>query len=120
MSSLSSPALVADDAPSTRRALVIDDSRAQRSMLRRLLADRGYEVNEAGDGLEGVDSLARQGAVELCLVDWNMPNLNGLTFHQTVRENHDTDPIPLYMVPSARAHAHLSPTLMHRTHTHPL
>src|SRR3546814_20953024 len=113
MPSLSSPALFADDAPSTRRALVIDDSRALRSVLRRLLAARGYEVNEAGDGLEGVDSLARSGAVDLCLVDWNMPNMNGLDFIKTVRENPDYERMQIVMVtpesepaPIARAPIH--------------
>src|SRR3546814_3110795 len=68
MSSLSSPALVADDAPSTRRALVIDDSRAQRSMLRRLLADRGYEVNERSEEhTSELQSLMRTSYAVFCL-----------------------------------------------------
>src|SRR3546814_7294087 len=113
MPSLSSPALFADDAPSTRRALVIDDSRALRSVLRRLLAARGYEVNEAGDGLEGVDSLARSGAVDLCLVDWNMPNMNGLDFIKTVRENPDYERMQLVMVTSESEPAHIARALMH-------
>src|SRR5207247_10110557 len=63
-----------------RSALVVDDSRAQRSMLKRLLTERGYEVFEAGDGSQGVDHLARLGAVDLVLVDWNMPVMDGLEF----------------------------------------
>jgi two-component system chemotaxis response regulator CheY len=96
----------------SRSALVVDDSRAQRSMLRRLLTERGYEVFEAGDGNEGVDSLARTGAVDLVLVDWNMPNMDGLEFIKVVRGNPEYERVQLVMVTSESEPAHIARALM--------
>ena len=96
----------------TRSALVVDDSRAQRSMLKRLLSERGYEVTEAGDGVEGVDRLARLGAFDLCLVDWNMPNMDGLEFIKAVRENTEYERMQLVMVTSESEPAHIARALM--------
>lgn len=95
-----------------RSALVVDDSRAQRSMLRRLLTERGYEVSEAGDGSEGVASLARIGAVDLVLVDWNMPVMDGLEFIKSVRSNPAYERTQLVMVTSESEPAHIARALM--------
>jgi two-component system chemotaxis response regulator CheY len=67
------------------RALVIDDSRAIRVILSRLLKEVGFEVAEACHGRDALDQLAAHGAVELALVDWNMPEMNGLEFVRAVR-----------------------------------
>jgi two-component system chemotaxis response regulator CheY len=69
------------------RALVVDDSRAMRGILKRGLAERGYEVREAADGQLALDCLAEGYQPELAMVDWNMPNLNGLEFVIKVRQN---------------------------------
>jgi two-component system chemotaxis response regulator CheY len=81
-----------DSAPSAeaatdqkRRAIIVDDSRATRSLLRRLLANLGYEVVEAGNGAEALDVLANNERVDLALVDWNMPVMDGLEFVKTLR-----------------------------------
>ena len=95
-----------------RSALVVDDSRAQRSMLRRLLTERGYDVAEAGDGSEGVATLARTGAVDLVLVDWNMPVMDGLEFIKAVRSNPDYERTQLVMVTSESEPAHIARALM--------
>ena len=44
-----------------RRAFVVDDSRAQRMMLKRLLDAQGFEVFEAGHGLEALERLGETG-----------------------------------------------------------
>lgn len=64
----------------TVRALVVDDSRAIRSIIGKTLKELGFEVLEAGNGREALERLATTGAVELVLVDWNMPEMNGLEF----------------------------------------
>jgi two-component system, chemotaxis family, chemotaxis protein CheY len=67
------------------RALVIDDSRAVRLIIGKILREIGMEVLEAGHGREGLDQLRRNPDVELVLVDWNMPEMNGLDFIRAVR-----------------------------------
>lgn len=44
------------------KALVIDDSRAMRMMLRRIVADQGFDVIEAGNGQEALDEIDTWGA----------------------------------------------------------
>lgn len=81
------------------RALVIDDSRAMRIILSRALAGSGFTVVQASDGGQGLDILSREGnAIELVLVDWNMPEMNGLEFIQKVRAQSDLSSMKIMMV----------------------
>ncbi|MER7005848.1 response regulator [Dactylosporangium sp. NPDC000555] len=71
--------------------MVIDDSRAMRLILKRIVAQLGFDVVEAGDGRQAMDYLEAnvlEGGGEipgLALVDWNMPEMNGLEFVTAVR-----------------------------------
>ena len=67
------------------RALVIDDSRAIRLILRRILGQLGFVVEEAANGREALARLDTGLMPELVLVDWNMPEMNGLDFVTAVR-----------------------------------
>ena len=80
------------------RALVIDDSKAMRALLGRLLGEIGFSVNEAGNGREGLQHLQAHGAPDVVLVDWNMPEMSGFEFVQAVRANRDYDAVRLIMV----------------------
>jgi two-component system chemotaxis response regulator CheY len=80
------------------RALVIDDSRATRAILARILQQLGYEVRQAADGRAGIAELGAPGEVDLALVDWNMPVMDGLTFIETVRSRPDHDDLTIVMV----------------------
>jgi two-component system, chemotaxis family, chemotaxis protein CheY len=80
------------------RALVIDDSRTVRIIIRKILMEVGLEVVEAGNGQEGLDQLRRIPDVDLVLVDWNMPEMNGLEFVTAVRSDRDFDPVRIMMV----------------------
>jgi len=80
------------------RALIIDDSKAMRSILSRMLRGLGFEVLEAGNGREGLQRLEENSKVDLALVDWNMPEMNGLEFVRTVRAEQSYDGVLLMMV----------------------
>ena len=80
------------------KALVIDDSKAMRSILSRMLQELGFEVFEACNGREGLERLQAIGKVDLALVDWNMPEMNGLDFIRTVRAEQSYDGVLLMMV----------------------
>jgi two-component system chemotaxis response regulator CheY len=80
------------------RALVVDDSRAMRLILGRLLLHAGFEVTDAGDGVEGLERLARMGRPDVVLVDWNMPGLDGLGFVRAVRAEAAYAGLPLVLV----------------------
>ena len=80
------------------KALIIDDSKAMRSILSRMLQGLGFEVLEASNGREGIERLQANGSVDLALVDWNMPEMNGLEFIRTVRAEQSYDGVLLMMV----------------------
>jgi len=79
-------------------ALVIDDSRAMRAILKRILVKLDFKISEAADGQQGLDQLAANKDVSICLVDWNMPVMNGYEFVKAVRSNPDNKDIWLMMV----------------------
>jgi two-component system chemotaxis response regulator CheY len=80
------------------RALVIDDSRAVRIIIRQILHEMNMEVLEAGNGREALDQLRRNPDLELMLVDWNMPEMNGLDFIRVVRSQRVYDSVRILMV----------------------
>jgi two-component system chemotaxis response regulator CheY len=81
------------------KALVVDDSRAMRSILCKILVKLGFEVVQAGDGKEALAVLARESSpVELVLSDWNMPEMNGLEFVKAMRAEPRYAAVPVVMV----------------------
>lgn len=93
------------------RALVIDDSRTMRTILRRALTGLGFEVTEAGDGVEALARLAEVGAVDVALVDWNMPNMNGYELVKAVRANAAYADVKLVMVTTESDLQHIQSAL---------
>src|ERR1700733_14760458 len=79
-------------------ALVIDDSRAVRMIIGQILREMRMEVIEAGNGLEALEQLRKHPDVELVLVDWNMPEMNGLDFIRAVRNQRVYDAVRIMMV----------------------
>ena len=69
------------------KALVVDDSRAMRLILSRMLQDLGFEVAQAGHGREALTHLQAHEDTDLALVDWNMPEMNGLELVEAVRQD---------------------------------
>jgi two-component system chemotaxis response regulator CheY len=63
-----------------------------------MLQGLGFEVLEASNGREGIERLQANGSVDLALVDWNMPEMNGLEFIRTVRAEQSYDGVLLMMV----------------------
>lgn len=80
--------------------LIVDDSRAVRVMLRRMLTEMGHRTSEAGDGKEALECLEALGAElpDLILVDWNMPVLDGYSFLRAVRCRKDLRSLAMMMV----------------------
>ena len=64
--------------------LVVDDSRVVRKVARRILEANGFIVAEAEDGQRALDACRREmpGCV---LLDWNMPEMNGMEFLKALR-----------------------------------
>lgn len=75
------------------KILLVDDSRTMRNIQKSVLSQLGHtDIEEACDGQ---DALSKVWAFEpdLLLVDWNMPNMDGLTFVKTFRQKDKATPI---------------------------
>lgn len=79
-------------------ALVIDDSRAMRMILKQILQEMGFQVSEAGNGREALDRLRQMEKADIALVDWNMPEMNGFEFVCAVRAEAAYNDVRLMMV----------------------
>lgn len=86
------------------RALVIDDSRTARLIIGQMLRELSIEVLEAADGVKALEQLKCNPNVDLMLVDWNMPEMNGLDFVRAVRSQRAYDAVRILMV-TAETHA---------------
>ena len=81
------------------KALVVDDSRAVRMILARILKDLGYEVREAANGREALEVMEiEKDAVKLVLADWNMPEVNGLDLLKQLRQKPGLASLAVVMV----------------------
>lgn len=80
-------------------AIVIDDSSAMRMILKRIMTNLGFTVTLAVHGKDALDKLAEaEQEVVVALIDWNMPEMNGLEFIQTVRADPRYSNLTLMMV----------------------
>jgi CheY-like chemotaxis protein len=71
--------------PVTHTVLVVDDMGSAREMLRDVLTERGYEVLLAESGATALE-IAASHAVDACLVDLEMPGMNGIEFSEALRQ----------------------------------
>jgi len=88
-------------------AMVIDDSRAMRSILRRIVGELGFDVVEAADGQQALDLMGDGQVPQIALVDWNMPVLDGLGFVTSVRSRKEWRDVTLMMVTTESEHGQI-------------
>lgn len=80
------------------RALIVDDSRAMRALLNRMVTGLGLTTSLAGNGREALQVLEESGAPDVALVDWNMPEMNGIELVQAMRADVRYATVPVVMV----------------------
>lgn len=66
--------------------MVVDDSRMIQALVKETLETRGFEVIAAEHGQDAKDKLINEGDVDLILLDWNMPIMDGEQFLDAVRQ----------------------------------
>jgi two-component system chemotaxis response regulator CheY len=88
-------------------ALVVDDSRAMRMVLRRIVSGLGFDVVEAGNGQEALDVVEAGPVPDIALVDWNMPVMDGLEFVTAVRSRPELRGVTLMMVTTESEHGQI-------------
>lgn len=85
------------------KILLVDDSKTMRNIQRSVLSQLGdHTIEEACDGQDALKKLEGF-APELLLVDWNMPNMDGLTFVKTFREKDKATPVIMVTTEAERS-----------------
>ncbi len=77
--------------------LIIDDSATTRLFYRETLEAAGFAVEEAFNGLEGLEK-AMSSPFDLMVVDVNMPKMDGLTFLSELRTREEIRATPAIMI----------------------
>jgi CheY-like chemotaxis protein len=80
-----------------KKVLVVDDEEVIRQFLRTLLLKWGYEVEEAADGVEALEQLAKDN-YDLLICDILMPNKNGWEVLKEMKSNPKTKEIPVIVL----------------------
>ena len=82
---------------SRKRILVVDDSITVREVERKLLQNRGYEVEVAVDGVDGLNA-ARLGGYDLIITDVDMPRMTGIELVRHIKEDPYLKSLPMMIV----------------------
>ncbi|HRP74384.1 MAG TPA: chemotaxis response regulator CheY [Rhodocyclaceae bacterium] len=78
--------------------LVVDDFSTMRRIVRNLLKELGFtNVDEAEDGVAALQKL-EAGGFDFVVTDWNMPNMDGLTLLQRIRQTPQLKHLPVLMI----------------------
>lgn len=83
------------------KILIIDDEPGVRDLLEDALTSAGYETTWAANGAEGLDQL-RRGSADLCIVDVNMPTMNGFDFLDRLRAHDNHTPVLMLSARNAK------------------
>ena len=88
----------------TMRALVVDDNATVRQVFRDMLESFGFDVNTAESGIAALQELEANGGAEpydLVLLDWKMPEMDGLETARLIRKNPRLEKIPTIVMITA-------------------
>lgn len=81
------------------KVLIIDDAITVRIMTQAFLKELGFsEIHIAENGMEALEILGHLGRVDLILVDWNMPLMNGLDFVKEIRKDPQFSEVKIMMM----------------------
>ena len=95
------------------KILIIDDSATMRKIVRGSLEAIGsFEIEESENCDDGLKKLLGGLAVNLVLVDWNMPGMTGIDFTKSVRSNPAISKTPIIMITSNAEKEHVLSAVM--------
>ena len=69
------------------KVLVVDDSGLVRTVMRQMLTEMGHETFEAVNGKEALVKLKTHPNIGLMLLDWNMPEMNGVELLDVIKSS---------------------------------
>jgi two-component system chemotaxis response regulator CheY len=86
----------------TRKVMVVDDSSVMRQIIKNILKQLGFELENLLDAEDGEDAWQKinQSAMDLVISDWNMPRMTGIDFLKAIRADKALKELPFLMVTS--------------------
>jgi two-component system chemotaxis response regulator CheY len=90
-----------DPATHAKKMLIVDDSTPIRSLLTYLAGELSFRTETAVDGRDGLEKLIHndpRDPYDVALIDWEMPEINGLQLVQALRRNPDFDSMKIMLV----------------------
>ena len=83
--------------------ITVDDSSTMRRIIKNTLQKLGFEtILEAGNGVEALEVMSKN-KVDMIGTDWNMPEMDGLTFVKAVRAKDEYKDLPILMITTEAA-----------------
>ncbi len=80
------------------KILIVDDSEMVRNYYYYILKNAGFDVVSAIDGADGLEKLFQSPNVELVISDINMPNMDGYTMIEKIRQDDQFEDLPIIIV----------------------
>jgi two-component system chemotaxis response regulator CheY len=96
---------------SSRRAVVVDDSRVIRAIVSRSLGELGFEIVEAVNGSEALQKIGEGELPAIVMIDWNMPEMSGLELVRAVRARPEWKQLRMIMITSENEHERVQEAL---------
>lgn len=90
--------------------LVVDDSGVIRKIARKMLEEMGFAVAEACDGVDAIKA-CENAMPDAILLDWNMPNMDGITFIRALREKPEGEAPKVVFCTTESDFSHISAAL---------
>ena len=95
---------------SLKSVLIIDDDATIRALIKASLEDNGYDPLESQSGEDGL-SVAKEKKPDCILLDWMMPNMDGISVLKELKKNEETRSIPVIMLTSKTEVSNVSESL---------
>lgn len=83
--------------------ITVDDSSTMRRIIKNTLQKLGFTaILEASNGIEALEIMSKNN-IDLIVTDWNMPEMDGLTFVKTLRQKDQFKDTPILMITTEAA-----------------
>ncbi len=88
-----------------KKILIVDDSEMVRNYHYYILKNAGFAVVSAIDGADGLEKMFQIPGIDLIVTDINMPNMDGYTMVERIREHREFEKVPIVII-STESEAH--------------
>lgn len=84
----------------TKKVLIVDDSPTVRQQVSQALQTAGFQVLEAGDGVEGTAKVSNDPSINMVILDVNMPRMSGLEMLEKIKQDGQNTALQVIMLTS--------------------